>query len=119
MAYVRGPATSIESSASLLPCNLSVLCPDGRDPEEEPWFCVIHKHIAVLGKLGSTSETQKVVCYGKVEDKNSLLQLTQVRSVDHMHTMIGICGGMIGSLVQIGEWFGPAGSYLLQRVPGI
>ena len=79
MAYVRGPATSLESSASLLPCNLSILAPDARDPDAEPLFSVIHKHIAVVGKLGSNSDTQRVVCYGKVEEKNSLSYLTQVR----------------------------------------
>ena len=80
MAYVQGTATSLESSASLLPCNLSVLASDGQNPEAEPLFSVIHKHIAVVGRLGSASDTQKVVCYGKVDEKNSLSYLTQVRS---------------------------------------
>lgn len=75
MAYVRGPVTSLESSASLLPHNLSTLTSDG---QSEPLIGVIHKHIAVVGSLGST--TQKVVCYGKVEEKNPQSYLTQVRS---------------------------------------
>ena len=74
--YRRGPVTALESSASLVPCNLNV---DKPNPEKDHMFCVIHKHIAVVGRLGCASDTQKVVSFGKVEDKSSSSFLTQVR----------------------------------------
>ena len=77
-AYTRGPVTTIESSSSLVPSNLSVVpVADGQDATEWGPFCVIHKHIAVVAKPGSSLESQRVVCYGKVEDKNASY-LTQV-----------------------------------------
>ena len=81
-AYVKGPVTCIESSASPIPCNLSILT-NGSGPNEEkgaePMFGVIHKHIVTLGHFGSASDEQKLITLGKLEDKNPASYLTQVR----------------------------------------
>ena len=84
MAYVKGPVTSIESSASPIPCNLSVLA-NGHGPKEEEggaeaMFGVIHKHIVTVGHFGSASGEQKLITLGKLEDKNPASYLTQVSS---------------------------------------
>ena len=76
MAYTRGAATSVDSSVSLVPCNLSVLWP--KDGSKEAMFSVIHKHFAIIGELGSSSSTQKLVSFAGLEDKNPSSCLTQV-----------------------------------------
>lgn len=80
MAYVRGPVTSIDSSPTLIPCNLSVLeagAAEGKDAgEESAVFGVIHKHFATTGQFGSSAH--KLVSYGKLEEKSPSAYLTQV-----------------------------------------
>lgn len=83
MAYVRGPVTCTDSSASLIPCNLSVFGVTGGGDKsagkEATRFGVIRKHFVCIGKLGSTPSTQQlIVSYDKLEDKNPSSYLTQV-----------------------------------------
>lgn len=89
MAYVRGAASSIDSSASLMPCNLSVLWP--KDGSGEATFTVIHKHFAIIGELGSSSSNQKLVSLVSLEDKNPSSYLTQVSA----HTLLN-CRNFVG-----------------------
>ena len=74
MAYQRGPVYSTDSSASLLPGNLSVYKGDTQD---EVNFAVIHKHLAIVGQLGS-SDSFTQLCHGKLVDKDPTSYLTQV-----------------------------------------
>lgn len=82
MAYSKGLVFSIDSSASLLPCNLSILSTrhseKGRGEANKfaNKFAVIHKHLANSGVFGSSSS--KHLSHG--EDRSSYL--TQV-SVFH------------------------------------
>ena len=82
MAYVKGPVTPVDSSPSLIPCNLSVLTSassGGPGAEGEgAMFGVIYKHFVTVGHFGSSCGDQKLVCMGKLEDKNPALYLTQV-----------------------------------------
>lgn len=78
MAYVRGDTTPIESSASFLPCNLSVIMKD-EEKDEGLVFGIIHKHIINIGILGLDSSTQNLVSNGRLEDKNPSSHVTQVR----------------------------------------
>lgn len=82
MAYVRGPTTAIDSSPSLIPCNLSVLTAGSsgeKDAKDEgAMFGVIHKHFVTVGKFGSPCSEHKLVSYGKLEEKNPSSRLTQV-----------------------------------------
>ena len=81
MAYVKGPATTIDTSPSLIPGNLTVF-QDGSAGESDPtMFGVIHKHCLTVGALGSTHDTHQRVSYGKIEDKNASSYLTQVSSI--------------------------------------
>ena len=81
MAYVRGAASSIDSSTTFIPSNLNVLQPisgSGKAISEgEPMFNVIHKHFAILGQLGSSPGNHKLVSYGNLEEKNPSSYLTQ------------------------------------------
>lgn len=83
MAYVKGPTTFIDSSASLLPCNLSILT-GGSSGEENAagesaaLFGVIHKQFVTVGHFGSQCSAQQLVSCGKLEDKSPSAYLTQV-----------------------------------------
>lgn len=85
MAYVRDNTTAIESSASFLPCNLSVIMKDEEEKDEGLVFGVIHKHIINIGILGWDSSTQNLVSNGKLEDKNPSSHVTQVRETTKLY----------------------------------
>ncbi len=74
MAYGRGLVHSTDSSVSLLPGNLCLL---EKDEGEEVKFAVIHKHLAIVGQLGSENFTQ--LCHGRLGDKDPTSYLTQVK----------------------------------------
>ncbi len=78
MAYAKGPTFSIESSASLVPCNLSLHKTSSE--KEDVLFGVIHKHVLSIGCLGSDKSSQTQVCYSKLDDKDPSCYLTQVRT---------------------------------------
>ena len=74
MAYGKGPEISIDCSASLLPCNLSIISTRNSENEEVVKFAVVHNHLANSGVIGSS--ISKHLSHGK--DSSSFL--TQVGS---------------------------------------
>lgn len=81
MAYVKGPATAIDTSPSLIPGNLTVFQDGSKGETNTTMFGVIHKHCLTVGATGSTPDTHYRVSYGKIEDKNASSYLTQVSCI--------------------------------------